>query len=181
MISKKPFPAHPQQFRAACECSLVSSHGVSVSATCASMNCTSARGEICIYVYIYVPHLWKGQMRSVMVSRQEAAGVRCAIPHERSADPGAEKRMRPFIYECDLWPATGTTSYSGKKMSGVESEIKRLIREKILWQHWLQKEVQLYVSVWENNPASHLFYYLSEQFPKEIMISSSSFKSQFKN
>lgn len=72
----------------------------SVSATCASMNCTSASGVICIYVYIATSV--KRSDAQCDAPRQEAAGVGSAIPRERSADPRAEKRMRPFICECDL-------------------------------------------------------------------------------
>lgn len=42
---------------------------------------------------------------------------------------------------------------------------------------WFQKEVRLYVSLWENAPPSRLIYYLSKQFPNEFMVSLTSFKS----
>ena len=34
------------------------------------------------------------------------------------------------------------------------------------WLHWLQKFVQLYVSLWENDPTSHLIYYHKKPFPQ---------------
>ena len=42
--------------------------------------------------------------------------------------------------------------------------------------HWLQKTVQLYVSLWENDPTSHLIYYLSKQFPSEFKVCIASIK-----
>ena len=45
------------------------------------------------------------------------------------------------------------------------------------WLHWLQKEVRLYLSLWENDPTSHLIFYLSEPDPKEFMVPIASFKS----
>lgn len=35
----------------------------------------------------------------------------------------------------------------------------------------------LYVSLWENEPASHLINYLSKPFPNEFMVLIASFKS----
>lgn len=43
--------------------------------------------------------------------------------------------------------------------------------------HWFQKEVQLYVSLWVNDPTSRLFYYLNKQFSNEFMASIVSLKS----
>ena len=40
-----------------------------------------------------------------------------------------------------------------------------------------QKEVWFYVSIWKNDPTSHLIYYLSKHVPNELMVSISSFKS----
>ena len=42
---------------------------------------------------------------------------------------------------------------------------------------WLQKEVWLYRSLWENDPTSHLIYYLSKHCKHEFMVSVASFKS----
>ena len=36
---------------------------------------------------------------------------------------------------------------------------------------WLQKGVWLYESWWENEPTSHLIYYLREQLPNKFMVS----------
>lgn len=46
--------------------------------------------------------------------------------------------------------------------------------------HWFKtrsKEVELYVSLWENDPTSHLIYYLSKYFPKEFIVLIYIFKS----
>ena len=43
--------------------------------------------------------------------------------------------------------------------------------------HWLQKEVRLYVSLWENDPTFHLIYHLAKQFPNEFTVSVCRFKS----
>ena len=40
-----------------------------------------------------------------------------------------------------------------------------------------KKKVWLYVSLWENDPTSHLIYYLSKQFPHECMVSITSINS----
>ena len=42
---------------------------------------------------------------------------------------------------------------------------------------WLQKEVWLYRSLWENDPTSHFIYYLSKHCKLEFMVSIASFKS----
>ena len=42
--------------------------------------------------------------------------------------------------------------------------------------HWLQKEVWLYLSLWENDHTCHLMYHLSKQFPNEVMASIAGFK-----
>ena len=39
------------------------------------------------------------------------------------------------------------------------------------------KRVCLYKCLWENDPTSHLIYYLSKHFPNEFMVSTASFKS----
>lgn len=41
----------------------------------------------------------------------------------------------------------------------------------------VQKEVWLYMSLWENYRISHLIYYLIKQFPTDFTVSISSFKS----
>lgn len=35
--------------------------------------------------------------------------------------------------------------------------------------NWLQEEVQIYVSLWENDPPAHMIYYLNKQFSNELM------------
>lgn len=45
------------------------------------------------------------------------------------------------------------------------------IPKKVNFFHWFQKEVQMCVILWENDPSSQLIYDLSEQFPDEIMVS----------
>lgn len=35
--------------------------------------------------------------------------------------------------------------------------------------NWLQEEVQIYVSLWENDPLAHMIYYLNKQFSNELM------------
>ena len=45
------------------------------------------------------------------------------------------------------------------------------------WFYWFQKQVWLYLSLWENKPPSHSIYCLSKQFLNELMISIVSFKS----
>ena len=42
--------------------------------------------------------------------------------------------------------------------------------------HWFRKD-GLYVSLWENDPAPHLIYHLSKQFPHQSLVSVASFKS----
>ena len=42
--------------------------------------------------------------------------------------------------------------------------------------YWFQEEVWLYVSLWENDPISHLIYYLSELFPYTLTVLIVSFK-----
>ena len=42
--------------------------------------------------------------------------------------------------------------------------------------HWFQKEVWLYVSLWEKDIPSHLIQYLCEQFPNEFTVSIFIFK-----
>ena len=44
-----------------------------------------------------------------------------------------------------------------------------------LWR--FQKQVQLHVSLWENDPTSHLIIHLCKQFPCEFMVSLSSVRS----
>lgn len=41
----------------------------------------------------------------------------------------------------------------------------------------VSKTVQLYISLWEKDPSSHLSDYLDKQFPVEFMVSFASFKS----
>lgn len=43
--------------------------------------------------------------------------------------------------------------------------------------HRFQNWSDIYVSLWETEPTSPLFYSLSEQFPDEFMVSNSSLKS----
>lgn len=45
------------------------------------------------------------------------------------------------------------------------------------WLNWFQREVWLHGSLWESDPAPHLSYHLTEQFPDEFMISIASLKS----
>lgn len=42
--------------------------------------------------------------------------------------------------------------------------------------YWLQEEVWLYVILWENDPISHLIFYLSELFPYTLTVLIVSFK-----
>lgn len=43
--------------------------------------------------------------------------------------------------------------------------------------HGLPKDIRLYVSLWENDPASHLISHVSKQFPVEFMVTVPTFKS----
>ena len=43
--------------------------------------------------------------------------------------------------------------------------------------NWFQKEVELYVSLWEKGPTSHLIYCLIRQLPNEFIVSLPRYKS----
>ena len=75
-----------------------------------------------------------------------------------------------------LWPIANLQGWKVKPMRKCQKPAFYLmtIRGRL---DWLQKEVWLYGSPWENDPTSLLIYYLSKLFPNEFMVSITSFMS----
>ena len=62
-------------------------------------------------------------------------------------------------------------SWSCRRLPGGVPLICILSKDQQGWLHWFQTSDWLYVSLWENDPTSHLIYYLSKQFPNKFKVS----------